>query len=450
MQCVLNTRMLTDALLSIPDVFRPGHALPMEHQAYSDDRRFLSASMERVVDLVSRCMDMSMAEGRVVHSSKLALHFNRLDVAGPRLVELETGLVGLPTSMETPVVLRVPLLVEVPLAKALGRFLQTLRRASAAAMRQRLPPLLHIRALLPYGVSSGDNRLRGLLVPSRSLMAHQIQVNKPFRRAFGLPKWTLVEVLTLALEEGGAGAPSLRDRCELLLLQSYLQTSWSRNAAAASAVHYLVSIPPIRGQEHEGQAMQRVLLWRGITLMALPAGLPAPEAHEFGSLAVLWHVQTLHIAYDGAYTDGVTAWAMVMWHADLGLFYGCGRSLRTAGGSSSVAEWMGRMETLQALGTWSGTAYFVADSTNTLASSYDRAPQVGTLADPWYRVMVRRRIYSPSEDIWVPSWPQVTSPAPLLRRIHGAAHDLAQRAARRPSYAAVLWLSLLAVRVVAH
>ena len=247
LQCVLNTCMLTGATLSIPDVLRPGHSLPMEHQAYSDDRRFQSATMARVVALVTRCMDMSTAAGRVVHPSKLAFHYVRLDATGPRLVEREVGLAGLMTTMETPEVLRVPILAELPLTAALGRFLRALRRASAAATRRRLPPLLRLRAMLAYGVSSGDNLLRGLLVPGRSLAAHQVQVHKPYRRAYCLPKWTPVEFLTLALEEGGPGAPRLRDRCEVLLLQSYLQSSWSRNAAAASAVHYLVSTPPIRG-----------------------------------------------------------------------------------------------------------------------------------------------------------------------------------------------------------
>ena len=232
LQCVLNTCMLTGASLSIPDVLRPGHSLPMEHQAYSDDRRFQSDSMARVVALVTRCMDVSMAAGRVVHPSKLAFHCVRLDAAGPQLIECEVGLAGLMTTMETPVALRVPLLAELPLTAALGRFLRALRRASASATRQRLPPLLRLRALLAYGISSGDNLLRGLLVPGRCLAAHQVQVHKPYRRAFCLPKWTPVEFLTLALEEGGPGAPSLRDRCELLLLQSYLQSSWSRNAAA--------------------------------------------------------------------------------------------------------------------------------------------------------------------------------------------------------------------------
>ena len=245
LQCVLNTCMLTGATLSIPDFLRPGHSLPMEHQAYSNDRRSQSSTMARVVALVTRCMDVSTAAGRVVHPSKLAFHYVCLDATGPRLVEREVGLAGLLTTMETPEVLRVPILAELPLRVALGRFLRALRRASAAATRRRLPPLLRLRAMLAYGVSSRDNLLRGLLVPGRSLAAHHVPVHKPYRRAFCLPKWTPVEFLTLALKEGCPGAPKLRDRCELLLLQSYLQSSWSRNAAAASAVHYLVSTPPI-------------------------------------------------------------------------------------------------------------------------------------------------------------------------------------------------------------
>ena len=87
LQCVLNTCMPAGATLSIPDVLRPGHSLPMEHQAYSDDRRFQSATMERVVALVTRCMDVSTAAGRVVHPAKLAFHYVRLDATGPHLVE---------------------------------------------------------------------------------------------------------------------------------------------------------------------------------------------------------------------------------------------------------------------------------------------------------------------------------------------------------------------------
>ena len=195
--------------------------------------------------------------------------------------------------------------------------------------------------MLAYGVSSGDNLLRGLLVPSRSLVAQQVQVHKPYRRAYCLPKWTPVQFLTLALEEGGPGAPSLRDRCELLLMQSYLQSSWSRNAAAASAVHYLVSTPPIRGWEHEGIALQSALRERGVIPTALPSGVAHTGALEFGSLAALDGVRSVVISYDGGYVAGVTAWAMVMWHDSLGFFYGCGRALRTAGSGATVAEWMG-------------------------------------------------------------------------------------------------------------
>ena len=450
LQCVLNTCMLAGATLSIPDVLRPGHSLPMEHQAYSDDRRFQSATMERMVELVARCMDVSTAAGRVVHPAKLAFHYVRLDAMGPRLVECEVGLAGLMTTMETPEVLRVPILADLPLTVALGRFLQALRRASAAATRHQLPPLLRLRAMLAYGVSSGDNLLRGLLVPSRSLAAHQVQVHKPYRRAYCLPKWTPVQFLTLALEEGGPGAPSLRDRCELLLMQSYLQSSWSRNAAAASAVHYLVSTPPIRGWEHEGIALQGALRERGVILTALPSGEAHTGALEFGSLAALNGVRSVVISYDGGYVAGVTAWAMVMWHDSLGFFYGCGRALRTAGSGAAVAEWMGRLEALHALGRWSGTVHYVADSTNTLASTYDRAPPAGTLVGPWYRVLAPLRVSSPSVDVWVPSRARAPPPTPPLMRIHRAAHDLAKRAAQRPSSATVPWPHLLAGRVVAH
>ena len=113
--------------------------------------------------------------------------------------------------------------------------------------------------MLAYGVSSADNLLLGLLVPSCSLAAHQVQVHKPYQRAYCLSKLTPVQFLTLALEEGGPGAPSLCDRCELLLMQSYLRSSSSRNAAAASRGHYLVSTPPIRGWEHEGIPLQSAL-----------------------------------------------------------------------------------------------------------------------------------------------------------------------------------------------
>ena len=260
LQCVLNTCMLTGVSLSILDVLRPGHSLPMEHQAYSDDRRFQSDSLARVVALVTRCMDVSMAAGRVVHPSKLTFHCFRLDAAGPQLIECEVGLAGLMTTMETPVVLRVPLLAELPLTAALGQFLRALRRASASATRQRLPPLLRLRALLAYGVSSGDNLLRGLLVPDRCLAAHQVQVHKPYCRAFCLPKWTPVEFLTLALEEGGPGAPSLRDRCELLLLQSYLQSSWSRTRTRPGGR------PARPGQEEQAHANTHgTRAWRPLT-----------------------------------------------------------------------------------------------------------------------------------------------------------------------------------------
>ena len=135
LQCLLNTCMLTWATLSIPDVLRPWHSLPNEHRAYSDDRRFQSATMERVVALVARCMDVSTAAGRVVHPSKLPFHYVRLDVRGLRLVAREVGLAGLMTTMETPEVLRVPILADLPLTAALGRFLRALRRASAAGTR---------------------------------------------------------------------------------------------------------------------------------------------------------------------------------------------------------------------------------------------------------------------------------------------------------------------------
>ena len=233
--------------MSNPDVLRPGHSLPMEQQAYSDDRRFQSATMARVVALVTRCMDVSTAAGRLVHPSRLAFHYVRRDATGPRLVEREVGLAGLMTTVETPEVLRVPLLAELPQTAAWGG-----SYGRPGGPRQQLRdtgccPCSGSRAMLAYEVSSGDNLLRGLLVPGRSLAAHQVQVHKPYRRAYCLPKWTPVEFLTLALEEGGPGAPKLRDRCELLLLQLYLPASWSRNATAASATHCLVSTPPTRG-----------------------------------------------------------------------------------------------------------------------------------------------------------------------------------------------------------
>ena len=94
--------------------------------------------------------------------------------------------------------------------------------------------------------------------------------------------------------------------------------------------------------------------------------------------------------------------------------------------------------------------HYVADSTNTLASTYDRAPPAGTLVEPWYRVLAALRVSSPSVDVWVPSRARAPPTTPPLMRIHRAAHDLAKRAAQRPSSATVPWPHLLAGRVVAH
>ena len=48
---------------------------------------------------------------------------------------------------------------------------------------------------------------------------------------------------------------------------------------------------------------------------------------------------------------------------------------------------------------WSGAVHYVADSTNTLASTYDRAPPAGRLVEPWYRVLAPLRVSSPSVDV---------------------------------------------------
>ena len=92
----------------------------------------------------------------------------------------------------------------------------------------------------------------------------------------------------------------------------------------------------------------------------------------------------------------------------------------------------------------------MANSTNTLASTYDRAPTTGTLVEPWYRALAPLRVSSPSVDVWVPSRPQAQPPTPHLVSIHRAAHDLAKRAPQRSSSARVPWPHLPTGRVVAH
>ena len=220
-----------------------------------------------------------------------------------------------------------------------------------------------------------------------------------------------VEFLTLALEEAGPGAPNLRDHCELLLLQSYLHSSWSCNAAAASAVHYHVSMPPIRGSDHEGIALLSALRERGVILTALPSGAAQIGALEFGSLAALERVHNVHISYGGLYVAGVTACAMFMWHNVLGFFYGCGCALRTVGSDATVAEWMGRLEALHALGRWSGTGHYVADSTYTLASTYDVPPRQARWWNPGIECLC---LYESPIPLW--TYGSTPDPVPHHRR----------------------------------
>ena len=77
-------------------------------------------------------------------------------------------------------------------------------------------------------------------------------------------------------------------------------------------------------------------------------------------------------------------------------------------------------------------------------------PLAGTLVEPLYRALAPLRVSSPSVDVWVPSLPRAQHPPSQLHSLHRAAHDLAKRAAQRPSSASVPWPHLLAGRVVAH
>ena len=146
-----------------------------------------------------------------------------------------------------------------------------------------------------------------------------------------------MERLKLALEEGAAGAPSLHDRGELLLLPCYLSSSYSRCATAVSAVHYPLSCSFIRDWHHEDISLHTAMRQRDYRLVTLPADVPAPMPRTCGSPSGLVGITTVHAVYDGTYLNGVTAWAFVLWSLQLGPFINSAASRRSVGGSPAEA-----------------------------------------------------------------------------------------------------------------
>ena len=91
--------------------------------------------------------------------------------------------------------------------------------------------------------------------------------------------------------------------------------------------------------------------------------------------------------------------------------------------------------------------YFIADSTNTVASTYDRAPLPCSLLDPLYRLLAPLPIAATPADVWLSTSRHRKAPDDLLRSIHHMARRGAQRAGQHPQHSVAPWLCLLVNRV---
>ena len=368
-------------------------ALPATVLVYSDDRRFISPTLQGAVALADSTRDASRREGRIIHPDKLEYFQVWLLQHDIQLERCPVPNSEMYTSMTPPELVGVPLLPELPLLRAANKSLRAIRSVHKATERGPAAPALRLRSLHAFGLSVLDYVASGVLFSSGDLRPHQRATDGVYLAAFRLPPWTHRALLRLPLTSGGFGSPDVTLRAHLQLLNTYLRASWSTNLLAVAASHYLLSLPWRALWQPEGLRLREALQPLGVHLHTLPSTtLSGVTFYSTRGLDLLSTMQFVIAATDGSQAGSHLGAGVLLWHPAVGAFYRMWFGVQTCAGHSTDAEWLAKIALLFALGDWPGDVLLVTDSTAALMSNLTRAPPASfALVIPFRASVVRLR-----------------------------------------------------------
>ena len=196
---------------------------------------------QSLAPLVLACISLSVALGRVVNAMKLDFHSIELSQGRPVLVQDTIEALSVTTSLLSPSFVGVPVLHSLSVRTALKKRNAKFKRLQKSLRGPEIAPLLALRALFAFGISSIDYILAGVWTDPDHLSEIQVRSRDVYRHVLGLPPWTFRGFLHLPLSQGGARCPLFADRAVSLLTATYLNASLGRNALARAAVLELLS-----------------------------------------------------------------------------------------------------------------------------------------------------------------------------------------------------------------
>ena len=120
----------------------PGHSasLPANHLSYSDDRRFITPSLNDVAAMATDCRECSRRAGRIIHPDKQEFSLIDSHPGRPTLVTADVPQHTGTTPTAPPEVVGIPILPELPLLRVINKSRASLDRARKASATARPAP----------------------------------------------------------------------------------------------------------------------------------------------------------------------------------------------------------------------------------------------------------------------------------------------------------------------
>ena len=139
-------------------------------------------------------------------------------------------------------------------------------------------------------------------------------MHKYRRKVLGLPRLTKLDHVYQSPHCGGPGCPKLEARLPLLLLLTYMASSYSRNEYTIAAADYLMSHPSPTSKE---RSLLHHILPSGLSVVVVLLDThPQAPIHVEGDVTALLQSDTSVAAIDAAIFDRIHSCAVILYSPD--------------------------------------------------------------------------------------------------------------------------------------
>ena len=211
----VRSRALRGACPGIPHPGMPGEEF--QDVIFSDDGRLFGLLEACLAAIMNMCVDLAVWSGGTVNLDKLKLFHIALREGRLALLKgaMALCLGEVSYSMSGLKMVGVPALMGASLTDILDSVKAKLIRVASKIKYLRPSPMLSLRIVLAFAVSSLDYKLTVVPVYEEELEPLQVQVRQAARAALALPRWFSDVYLTAPFSRGGMGFPLLALRLRL-------------------------------------------------------------------------------------------------------------------------------------------------------------------------------------------------------------------------------------------